>query len=234
MRSLTNFLLLETIFDNISTSNTKVRTFANRVLSPTLEIVSEDCGTKLGRVMILGANAVNKVSLLTYGTFGIETIEEGDVLTESKVIALLTNQSTVATRSISTCTASGGLCRKCVYGSYYGVYTSLEEVPAVSDTLTVNELSKRNFLTFLTDTHVGGLLGFKSIEIEGDAILPVREELIRSKIQEGELSQVYREVAKIPSMDQKFLEYARDMDDKLHKALFLILLYGVFINVKDL
>jgi hypothetical protein len=184
--------------------------------------------------MILGANAVNKVSLLTYGTFGIETIEEGDVLTESKVIALLTNQSTVATRSISTCTASGGLCRKCVYGSYYGVYTSLEEVPAVSDTLTVNELSKRNFLTFLTDTHVGGLLGFKSIEIEGDAILPVREELIRSKIQEGELSQVYREVAKIPSMDQKFLEYARDMDDKLHKALFLILLYGVFINVKDL
>ncbi len=239
-RSLTNFLLFETIYDDIPPINSSIHSFANRILSPTLRIISEDCDTNLGRVITLGQDAVGTISLFTYGTFQYatvggsveETIQEGDTLTESKVTALLTNQTTVATRSVSTCTAVGGICRKCVYGSNTDAYPTLEDVPAVGTSFQVESPTKRNFLTFLTNTHVGGFMGFKAIETEGDAILPVREELVRLSIREGELSRVFREVAKIPSVDQQMLEYARGMDDKLQKALLLILMYGIFINVQ--
>lgn len=240
MRSLTNFLLMETIFDSIPPTNPKISSFASRVLSPSFKIVEDDCGTRLGRVISLGASAVGRVSLFSYGTFSYqtsggtvsETIEMDDILTESKVTALLTNQSTVATRSISTCTSTNGLCRKCIRGSFPELYPTIVDVPPIGESFRVNPPRKVDYLTYLTETHTGGLLGFKSLGKEGDAILPVREELIRSKIQDGELAQIFREVSNIPSVDAKFVQYASNIDDKLEKALFLILMYGFFINVR--
>lgn len=241
MRSITNFLLFETIFDNLPLNNQSIVNFANKIFSPNLDIVAEDCGTKLGTLVNTGSSAVGRVSLLSYGTFTFETgvglvevtVEADDILTTDMVTGLLSaNVNPVATRNITSCTAPGGLCRKCIRGSNPDEYPLVDDVPAVGQKFKVVSDTNRGFLSYLTDTHTGGLLGFQSLETENQALLPVREELIRSKISPAELSQVFRLVSKIESADDKFLDYARDMKDPLEKALFLILMYGFFTNVR--
>lgn len=241
MRSITNFLLFETIFDEVPTNNPQLHSFATRVLSPSFTISEEDCGTRLGKIVRLGPDAVGQVSLLTYGTFEYqsasgevtETINAGDILTQSQVTALLTTYKEVAVRSLSSCTSETGLCRECIRGYDPETYPTIGDVPAVGTTFRVDEPRKVGFLTWLSERYPGGLMGFQALETIGQTPLPVREGLLRSKISPGQLSLAYREVSKIPNVDEKFLEYANDMEDKLEKALFLILMYRFFLNVTN-
>lgn len=241
MRSITNFLLFETIYNDIPSTNSQLYAFSQRVLSPIFEITEEDCGTRLGRILSLGDETVGKVSLLTYGSFTYltstgevtETINAGDILTQSQVTALLTNYSRVAVRSLSTCTASGGICRECLRGSDPVTYPLVTDTPEVGQSYRVDSTSKTGYLSWLSERYPGGLLGFQPLETTGQSPLPVREGLIRSKITDGALAMAYREVAKMPNVDSKFLEYANDMEDTLEKALFLILMYRFFLDVTN-
>lgn len=241
MRSITNFLLFETIFDSIPNNNSQVYSVASRILDPSFTIVEEDCGTRLGRILSLGDSSVGKVSLLTYGSFDYqsstgqvtETINSGDILTQSQTTALLTRYSQVATRSLSTCTSKGGICRQCIRGHDPVLYEDLSNVPPVGETYRVVSPSKTGYLTWLSERYPGGILGFQPLETTGQSPLPVREGLIRTKIPEGSLSMLYREVSKVPNMDGKFLEYANSIEDRLEKALFLILIYRFFLDVTN-
>ena len=235
-RSFTNYLLFENIFDNLPVTNRRLYNFAQKVLHPRVRITSDDCQTKLGNIITLDKTAVDKVSLFTYGTFIYnsganditETIQAEDVLTDSKVIALLTQYTQVATRDLASCTAEKGICRKCIRGSYLNDYLSVSDVPPVDSTFRITGNPTRPFLTHLTNTYSGSLLGFKSFISDR---LPLREELIRSIVSEAELAQMYRELSKLPSVDENLLEYCGNISDKLEKTLMIIMLYGFFTYV---
>lgn len=154
MRSITNFLLFETIYDNLPLNNQAIVNFSSKILSPTFPIVEEDCGTKLGTLVSTGKFAVGKVSLFSYGTFTFETVsglisvtvEEGDILTTDMVTGLLSaNIRPVATRSVQSCTSPGGLCRKCIRGSHPDTYPNLVDVPAVGSRFKVDPLPREVF-----------------------------------------------------------------------------------------
>jgi hypothetical protein len=236
-RSFTNFLLFEGILDNLPDTNPRLVAFANKLLHPRVPIIEDDCETKLGDVVKLTRDAVGKVSLFSYGTFeydsgsGVEftTILADDILIDDQVTGLLTTFTQISTRSMPTCTSEGGICRKCLRGSNQEDYPDLIDVPAIGTFFEVDDNITRPYLTYLAETYSGSLLGFKSFIQDK---LPIREGLIRDLISDAELSSMYRELSKIGSMDAKYLAYGDTINDKLEKALFILVMYGFFSNVR--
>jgi hypothetical protein len=107
MRSYTNTLLFESALDSITTSNTLLHTLADNLFSPTVQIVEEDCGTLLGEVISVNADAEGRVELST-----------GLNITPSRITALLSSGTyEVSTRSIGSCISEGGVCQACAAAS---------------------------------------------------------------------------------------------------------------------
>jgi len=122
MRSYAGLLILEDIYDYVPTTNQDVVNLANTVFSPNLKVVATDCGTTLGLFVTVNYTAEGLVELAT-----------GEPLSRDRIGQLLYNGIySVATRSTSTCIASGGICATCYAASF-----PRATVPNVNDRVIV-------------------------------------------------------------------------------------------------
>lgn len=122
MRSYSGLLVFENIYDYIPTSNPDIVSFANLLFNPNVPIVSVDCGTTLGNIQAVNYQLEGQVELAT-----------GLVISMDRINQLLFNGIySVATRTLDTCIAPGGVCQTCYAASRQSL-----PVPAVGGRVTI-------------------------------------------------------------------------------------------------
>lgn len=193
-----------------------------RLFKPKVKIVAEDCGTKIGTIRPVNNKLVWSLEL-----------KNSDIPVDSdRVKHLLENGIThTPIRSVESCLSEGGICRKCLYGSYQYVdpafdkttltsYPLFSTVPSVGSSIAMDFTGTKSvpFLTYLTNTYSGQVLGMKSYLSDP---LPLREGLLRSYIPDPVLTifiQNITDAGYIPTLE---LNYANSLNSKLEKVLFL-------------
>lgn len=109
-RTYSGTLVLESIFDAIPSQNDILVRIANRIFSPDVPIVDDDCGTLLGDVIPL-----------TSESEGLISVEAGVPITRATINSkLAAGIYEINVRSIPTCISSGGICQKCFQSSRPG------------------------------------------------------------------------------------------------------------------
>lgn len=114
---------MESALDSVTTDNALLWELADTVMSPTVSITEEDCGT------LLGENVV-----ADYDAEGLMELSTGVGLTRARINALRTSgQGKVDVRSLRSCIAPGGLCRVCLGANR----PLLHPVPAVGSRIKI-------------------------------------------------------------------------------------------------
>lgn len=112
MRSYSSLLVLENVFDSLSANlpslDNSVQTLYRQVFYPLVPLTEDTCSTLLGEKVSVSFNKVGLLELYT-----------GDRLTPSITQQLLEEGVYLASvRNTSTCIATGGVCHRCVTGSF--------------------------------------------------------------------------------------------------------------------
>lgn len=108
MRSFSNFLLFEDVLSNLPPESTLLTSVASSLMSPSVKIVEEDCGTLLGTFEETNFEKEGLIELAT-----------GDMLSRARITELISlSQYKVATRNLHSCISKNGICRKCYAASY--------------------------------------------------------------------------------------------------------------------
>lgn len=116
MRTYVNTIIFEGALDSVPPQNTILYSVIDRMFSPSVDIIEEDCETLLGDIFPISVAAQGLIELAT-----------NNPLNTSRLASLITtNNVEVAVRSTSTCLSVGGVCRRCLRGSRPGI-----TVPAV-------------------------------------------------------------------------------------------------------
>lgn len=141
-RSYTSLLVFENIFDAVSTSDKEIGRLAESVFEPRIQIVEDDCLTRMGNIQELTYDLRGRIELAT-----------GQALTQDRIEYLLSQgQYKVPLRSTNTCVSPGGLCKEC-FKSYLGYeaavdvgefvqikplyYAAIDPTPVSPDTLSI-------------------------------------------------------------------------------------------------
>jgi len=110
IRRYSGLLLFEDVLDYIPRNDPSVYTLAELIMAPYIQIVTEDCGTTLGKREETGYDSEGKVELAT-----------DEVLNQARIIHLLAQgRYNIAVRASSHCIAHQGLCKKCFEASFPG------------------------------------------------------------------------------------------------------------------
>lgn len=112
MRTYASFLLFEDLLDNLPAGAPLLTQMAKALISPRVNLVSEDCGTLLGTVEETTFSLEGKVELSTDLPLTRTRIEQ--ILSQGKY--------KTAIRNLHSCTAPGGICKKC-FEATYSTYT---------------------------------------------------------------------------------------------------------------
>ena len=123
MRSYSNFLLFNDFLEYLpDTSGTMVHA-RDAILSPRVNIVEEDCGTYIGKELTVDFTVEGDIELGT------------DLpLTKSRIEYLLSiGTYKVKVRSTSSCTSTGGICKRC----YLSTFQDADE-PAITDKVVIH------------------------------------------------------------------------------------------------
>ena len=108
MRQYSNFLLFEGILDGLPGYSIPVNSLVNTLSTPSVRIVSANCGTLLGE-----PNATSPV------LEGLIETATGVAFTSTRINTLLAAGTyRTYTRSVHTCTAAEGVCQLCYSSSY--------------------------------------------------------------------------------------------------------------------
>lgn len=108
MRTYSGFLLLEDVLDYLPASNGTLYNFAKSILNPVVTVVSEDCGTTLGKIIEINYEVEGRIELST-----------GNPITETRILNLLAlGIYKIAIRSLDSCVALNGVCRTCYHGTF--------------------------------------------------------------------------------------------------------------------
>ena len=122
MRSYSGLLVFENIYDYIPTANPDIVNFSLGIFEPSVLVSMHNCGTTLGSIQTVNYELEGKVELAT-----------GLVISKSRIDQLLFNGIyTIATRTLDTCVAAGGICQLCYQASRQAL-----PVPAVNTRVTV-------------------------------------------------------------------------------------------------
>jgi hypothetical protein len=122
MRSYSGLLVLEDIFDYVPTNNPDLVNFALGVFNPNVPVVMVDCGTTLGNTQPVNYQLEGKVELAT-----------DLVISKNRIDQLLFEGTyTIATRTLDTCVAPGGVCQKC-----YAASRQTQPLPVVGSRITI-------------------------------------------------------------------------------------------------
>lgn len=108
MRSFSNFLLFEDVLSNLPVDSTLLTSVASSIISPSIKVVEEDCGTLLGTFEETNFEKEGLIELAT-----------GDMLSRARITELISlSHYKVATRNLHSCISKDGICRKCFAASY--------------------------------------------------------------------------------------------------------------------
>lgn len=107
MRSYSGLLVLENIYDYIPGNNPDIVNFSRSIFSPSVLVTKDDCGTTLGNIQPVNYELEGHVELAT-----------GEVISRARIEQLLFQGIyTIATRTLDTCIAPDGVCRRCYEAS---------------------------------------------------------------------------------------------------------------------
>lgn len=229
MKSYANFVYLRNLLASCPDENSVVIGVYNRIFKPRVKVVSEDCGTRIGTQRPVNSRVV-----------GYLQVDNSDTpIVPSQVTTLLNdNVRTTYVRSIESCNSEGGICRKCLHGSYEyidpdfdrstvlttGDYPLLSTVPAVGEYVSFDFTGETSlkFLTYLSNTYSGNVLGIRSYL---QTPLPLREGLFTTFLPDQIVALFVREVTDTKTVSQLELNYANTISFKLEKVLFLLTQY---------
>lgn len=235
MKTYANFLYLGNLLAQCPDTNPVIYGLYNRLFKPTVKIVEEDCGTKVGQVRPLIPTSNKSVGYIELSNLDIP-------MTPVRIKTLLANTTLTSFRArvLPACTSEGGICRKCLWSSYEYInplfdrntivntvdYPSIATVPNVGESINFDfTLAKSTlFLSHLVNGYVGSLLGMKSYLLEG---LPLRESLLRERLPDTIVSFAHREIADTGLVSVPNLSYAEKIEDNLERVLYLLGQYVV-------
>jgi hypothetical protein len=147
MRSYSALILFENIFEFIPDNNPDIANFATMIFNPNVAVTQADCGTTLGKIQ-----AVN------YELEGETELATGEVISKARIEQLLFQGIyRVATRSLDTCVAPGGICQKCFAAS-----RPRHPIPEVGTRVTINPEYE------ITTTVFSGAVGQENFPLELD------------------------------------------------------------------
>lgn len=229
MKTYANFVYMGNMLAQCPDVNPVIYGVYTRLFKPRVKIVEEDCGTRIGSNRPVNANVVGSLEVGNTDT----------PIIASRVSTLLQqNKPFVPVRSVESCVSQGGICRKCLHGSYEYIdpdydkttltdvmsYPSLTTVPAVDTYLAMDFTGEKSlpYLTYLSNTYSGQILGLRSYLTNP---LPLREGLLRDYIPDAILPLFVREVTDSGMVQTMELNYANSLSSKLEKTLFLFSQY---------
>lgn len=211
-RNYGNYLLLSGVLENAPGTDPIMYKFSQYVLKPYVRIIAEDCFTKLGSREYLDELIIGK---------RLSTTDE--VIDSAKLLQLQSEGKTkVSVRSLDTCTADKGVCRKCYRGTY-GV-----DAPDVGTLTQIVPGNTQPFFRYLAASYSGSLIGIRPLPT---AKLPVRKSLLDLAITDAHIDAAFRRLRNYKAIPDNMLEFCKSTEDKLEKALFIIALYSIFSSV---
>jgi hypothetical protein len=123
MRTYSSFLLFEDVLDFAPVNNGTIHQFIDRFTKPRVQIIEEDCLTKIGKSVEIN-----------YEIEGLHELATDAVIDKARIETLLGQGIyNVAVRNLFSCVTKTGICRKCYGGTYIdtttpavNVYTTLQ------------------------------------------------------------------------------------------------------------
>lgn len=215
MRSYGNYLLLSGLLENVPATNTTLYRFADYVLRPSVRVVAADCFTHLGSVEAVGSSLVGKTELSTGLTIDEARVNE---LQEEGVYK-------ASVRTLSTCTADKGVCQSCFAASYPD-----EPLPDVDTIVKIVPADTSPFFSYVASGYSGSLIGVRALPA---GRLPIRKALMDQALAQSYLDMAYGQLKKFSQIPSDMLQYCGGIEDKLEKALFIIVLYSLFSSIRS-
>ncbi len=152
-RSLTNFLLFEDLFDNLSTTNQTLNTLATQIFRPNVKVIQENCNTKLGRRIDVSPNINGLVKISFNGTLnGDRTIPDSDRISKEEIDEWLASSIyTTYVRDLHNCTSLGGICASCYAATFNAPAPAVGSFVQVQNQYTLH--SDYHLTSDLVDTY---------------------------------------------------------------------------------
>ncbi|HET8689666.1 MAG TPA: hypothetical protein VFM18_23920 [Methanosarcina sp.] len=237
-RTFANFIYLGNLYSQNPSTSPAIKGMYELIFKPLVSIIEEDCGTKLGDNLAVGSQIRGFIEL-----------SNGDApITPTRINFLVQHKvPSVYVRNVASCASDGGVCRKCLYGSYQyldpsfnrllvtvpGDYPALSTVPAVGATVRLDftgDTSK--FLSYMANGYSGAVLGMKSYLHEK---LPLREGLYLKSLTEQKVAMFIREIMDENIVGTLEIEYGTKIGDNIEKVLFLLAQYFIayYVNTQS-
>lgn len=236
-RTFANFIYLGNLYSQNPSTDPVIKGMYDIIFKPIVKIVDEDCGTKLGDNRALG-------SLVR----GYLELSNGDAPITPSRIQFLTQQKvpTVYIRNIASCASTGGICRKCLHGSYQYIdpsfdrtlitipadYPDIATVPAIGTSIRFDFTEDTTrFLSYLSRGYSGAVLGMRTYIQDK---LPLKEELYQGLLSEQKVAQFIRSVEDQNLVGTLEIEYGTKISDNIEKVLFLLAQYFIayYVNTQ--
>lgn len=236
-RTFANFIYLGNLYSQNPSTDPVIRGMYDLLFKPIVKIIEEDCGTKLGDNRALGSQVRGFIEL-----------SNGDAPITPARIQFLTQQKidTVYIRNVASCASPGGVCRKCLHGSYQYIDTSFDRtlitlpsdypdistVPAVGTSIRFNFVDDTTrFLSYMARSYSGGVLGMRTYIQDK---LPLKEELYQSLLSEQKVAQFVRAIEDQNLVGTLEIEYGTKISDNIEKVLFLLAQYFIayYVNTQ--
>lgn len=143
MRKITNTIALENLFTAVPGKNAPgypagsgsllLKAFSEKVFRPAVPVVKDDCGTRLGKKVIVDRDLVGTMLLEDVGSISKDTVVTHEVLED----ILISGTSAVRVRTLGSCVAISsqgvpGVCKKCLASS--ATYTYRFSMEGMTDT----------------------------------------------------------------------------------------------------
>lgn len=211
-RSYANALFLENIFNVTPKVDMDLYRFARRVIYPTVKVVIDDCRTLIGLKLQAETD-----------TIGMINLDTGLAITQDYLNSLYVQGIyELRVRDTSTCTAPGGVCKKCLAGAM-ARHKQAGTVPPVDSVVTLKGDSGA-FLEYLGNTYSGALMGIESVP---SSPLPIRSALYSGIVDHQTMDKLANNL-KTLKMNSDEVDYTKTVRDELERALIMIAYYGVY------
>lgn len=108
MRTYSGFLILEDLLNSVPASSPNLVNFLYDITNPPINVIENDCGTTVGKVVSLDFSLQGRTELAT-----------GLALTQTRITTILMGGIyIIAIRDTQNCTSVGGICQKCYASTF--------------------------------------------------------------------------------------------------------------------
>lgn len=214
VRSYGNALLAQNIYnpENLSDRIPALKTFAYKILEPTLTCTEEECGTTIGRLL-----QVPEAKLV-----GLIKLDTNQIITDDDITEWVENDiRTVRVRDTGNCVTTNGFCRNC--GRGYAHRVGAPDTPVLGESKTFDS-SARSYQNYIAETFSGASMGWLALAADPLPTIPDNWGVITSHGEMDRLCRLFKPLGVAPDD----YAYLFTIEDILERALLIIGTYGVF------